>query len=98
MNALRLGSLELVSAGITRPPDSSCAVRSLFDRSREFYRKIVLRDGRLVGMVFAGATHQAGLLVAAVRRGARLDELPYDPFDDALHWGKHALGASGGER
>lgn len=91
MNSLRVGSLELVSAGVTRPPDPSYEVRAELDRARRRYRKLVLRDGRVVGMVFAGAADQAGLLVSAVRRGARLDELPFDPLAPGIHWGRYAF-------
>lgn len=95
MNSLRLGRLELISAGVTRALDPSYEERSSLDTCRRLYRKVVLKDGRVVGMIFAGAVEQAGLVVSAVRRGARLEELPFDPLEPGIHWGKFAFGAGG---
>jgi NADPH-dependent 2,4-dienoyl-CoA reductase/sulfur reductase-like enzyme len=92
MNSIRVGGLDLISAGITRAPDPSYQEKFVLDRSRRLYRKIVRKDGRLVGMIFAGATDQAGLVVSAVRRGARLEELPFDPLEPCIHWGNYAFG------
>lgn len=91
MNSLRVGSLDLISSGVTRPPDPTYEVRAELDRGRRRYRKLVTRRGRLVGMIFAGAADQAGLVVAAIRRGARLDELPFDPLEPSIHWGRYAF-------
>jgi len=91
MNSLRLGSLEIISAGMTKPTDRSCESRSALGEGRRSYRKVVTRDGRLVGMICVGAVEQAGLLVSAIRAGARLDELPFDPLEPAIHWGRYAF-------
>jgi len=98
MNSLRVGPLELISAGITRAPDGSYEERFVLDGARRRYRKVVLHDGRLVGMIFAGGIDQAGLVISAIRRGARLEELPFDPLEAGIHWGKYAFtaGAPGG--
>jgi NAD(P)H-nitrite reductase large subunit len=93
MNSVRVGELHVVSAGVTRPPDGSYEVRTRGDGSRPGYRKIVLQDGILVGAIFAGGADQAGLAVSAIRQGARLDELPYDPLDERIHWGRYAFAA-----
>lgn len=93
MNSIRVGRLDLISAGITRAPDDSFEETSAFDARRRVYRKLVLKNGRLVGMIFAGKADQAGLVVSAIRRGARLDELPFDPLETGIHWGAYAFSA-----
>jgi len=97
MNSLRLGDLHLVSAGITRPPRGPYRVLRAEDPSRGTYRKVVLRNGRLVGAVFAGDAEQAGVVIAAIKGGSRLETLPFDPLERRLHWAAYAfLGANGG--
>ncbi|MBI5014781.1 MAG: FAD-dependent oxidoreductase [Deltaproteobacteria bacterium] len=93
MNSIRVGRLELISAGITRAPDPTYEERAALDRRARLYRKVVLKDGRIVGTIFAGAADQAGLVVSAIRRGARFDELPFDPLEPRIHWGRYAFTA-----
>jgi NADPH-dependent 2,4-dienoyl-CoA reductase/sulfur reductase-like enzyme len=93
-NSLRVGPLHLVSAGVLRPSGEG------FDaRTRRFpggdYRKVVCREGCLVGFVSVSRDSRAcgadGMVVAAVGRGARLDELPFSPLDPKAHWGNHVF-------
>lgn len=93
MNSVRVGGLHLVTAGIVRPPEGTRPYRVLqrVDPARGTYRKVVLRNGRLVGAVFAGKAEQAGLVIAAIRAGARLEDLPFDPLAEGLHWGAYAF-------
>ena len=92
MNSLRIGRLHVVSAGITRPPDSTYEERSVTERARGTYRKIVTKHGRLVGTIFAGDPEQAGMVVTAIRCGARLEDIPFDPLERGIHWGRYAFG------
>ncbi len=90
MNSLRIGDLHLVSAGIVTPPDPTYQEHP--GPQGQTYRKLVTHDGVLVGAVFAGDADQAGLLVSAVRAGMRLEELPFDPLGERIHWGRYAFG------
>ncbi|MHB8764903.1 MAG: NAD(P)/FAD-dependent oxidoreductase, partial [Deferrisomatales bacterium] len=94
MNSLWVGDLHVVSAGIVTPPDPTYREHAAQAPGRGTYRKLVTRDGILVGAVFAGNADQAGLLVAAVRARTRLDDLPFDPLADRLHWGRYAFAGS----
>lgn len=91
MNSVRVGGLHLVTAGIVRPPAGPYRVLQREDPARGTYRKVVLRDGRLVGAVFAGEAEQAGLVIAAIRAGTRLEDLPFDPLAERFHWGAYAF-------
>jgi NAD(P)H-nitrite reductase large subunit len=98
MNSLRLGPLHLVSAGITRPPPGPFRVLKDEDLARGYYRRVVLREGRLVGAVFAGETEGAGMLVTAIRVGARLEDLPFHPLERRPQWGAYAFSGVDGRR
>lgn len=98
MNTVHLGDRFVVSAGLTNPPNGACRVHTRRDPVRGAYRRVVERDGTLVGVVAVGHPDQAGVLTAAVRRGARTGELPFDPLDSRLHWGRYAFAEAGGGR
>jgi len=98
-NSFRVGPLHVVSGGILRPSGEG------FDTMTSRppgggYRKVVCREGRLVGFVSASRDFKTcgadGMVVAAVGRGARLDELPFDPLDPKAHWGTHFFSGNPG--
>ncbi len=105
MNSVKVGHLHLVSAGITRPPDGPYEVRDVWDPTAG-YRRVVLRDDVLVGAVVVGTDgrpgpDRTGLLIAAIRRGARIGDLPFDPLADRISWSGFAFGreaVTGGRR
>lgn len=97
MNAVKVGRLFLVSAGLVRDLDASCAEGVRRNPATGEYRKVVTRRGILVGVLFLGVgdsgklVAQTGLLVSAIRRAAPVGELPFDPLAGSLHWGAYAF-------
>jgi NAD(P)H-nitrite reductase large subunit len=76
-NVIRVFGLDLMTAGVVDPPEGSgCRVISHRDRRRDTYRKVVVRDGRLVGFTLVNDIEQGGVLTALVQ-GER--PLPVDP-------------------
>jgi nitrite reductase (NADH) large subunit len=73
LNALDVLGLPAASIGLTEPPDA--ASRAVRMTDGEVYRKLVLRDGRLLGAVLLGAVEDAGVLAGLVRTGAPIDAL-----------------------
>jgi len=66
MNAMKYFGLDIVSAGVVNPPDATYETVS---RQYEggIYRKIVMKEGRLMGLVFAGDITRAGLIYGLMR-------------------------------
>jgi len=60
MNSLKYFGLSIISAGVVAPPDDSYEVLS--QRQGNTYRKIVLKDGVVVGMLFTGNVEKAGIV------------------------------------
>lgn len=60
MNSLNYFGLSVVSAGMVVPPASGYEV--LVDRSNHNVRRIVLKDGRVVGMAFIGNVERSGIV------------------------------------
>jgi len=71
MNSLHSFGLSIMSAGTVDPPadDAAYEVLSCEDAGRGIYKKIVLREGRVVGMIFCGAIDRAGIVFGLMRSG-----------------------------
>jgi len=68
MNALDLCGLPVVSVGLADPLDDRCEVLSALDERAPRYRKIVLRDERIVGAIFIGHIERAGIVTGLIRQ------------------------------
>ena len=67
MNAVKYFGVKIVSAGLVVPPDESYeTLREVHDH---IYRKIILRDGKLAGMVFAGDIEKSGIVYNLMKEG-----------------------------
>ena len=75
MNSLKYFGLNIVSAGLVNPPDPSFEVLS-YNQNGD-YRKLVLKDGRVVGMVFAGDIEKAGIVFSLMKN--RVDVSHFKP-------------------
>ncbi|HEY81827.1 MAG TPA: NAD(P)/FAD-dependent oxidoreductase [Dehalococcoidia bacterium] len=71
MNSLKYFGMDIVSAGIVNPPDDSYEVLS--QRHDSTYRKIILKDGRVVGLVFVGNIEKSGIVLNLIRNQVRAD-------------------------
>ena len=77
MNALKYFGLDVVSAGIVTPPDDS--FREISRKQDGCYRKVVVKDGCCVGMVFCGDIEQSGVVFALMR-----DRIDVSDFSERL--------------
>jgi NAD(P)H-nitrite reductase large subunit len=67
MNAMKYFGVHIVSAGLTVPPDAS--YETLISRENGNYRKVLIKDGRLVGLVFAGDIGKSGIVYNLMKDG-----------------------------
>jgi len=65
MNSLKYFGLAVASAGMVNPPDNSYEVIS--NRYDHTYKKVVLKDGLIVGMVFAGDIEKSGIVFSLMK-------------------------------
>ncbi len=77
MNSLKYFGLDIVSAGVVNSPDESYEVLS--KKYDNIYRKVVLKDGLVVGMVFAGNIEKSGIVFSLIK-----DKVNVDGFKQAL--------------
>ena len=77
MNSLHYFGLAIASAGLSTPPDEGYTVLS---RNRDRYRrKVILKDGLVVGMVFSGDIERSGIIYSLMK-----DRVDVDGFAEAL--------------
>ncbi len=77
MSSLKYFGLDAVSAGIVTPPDDSYEVLS--NVYGDNYRKVVLKDGLVVGMVFMGDIEKSGIVYSLIK-----DRVNVSGFKQAL--------------
>ena len=65
MNSLSYYGVSIASAGIAVAPDAS--YQTAGQRQGQSYRKVVVKDGRIAGMVFVGNIEKAGLVFGLMK-------------------------------
>ncbi len=77
MNSLKYFGVNIVSAGMVTPPDDG--YETVSEKHGGIYRKVVLKDGRIVGMVFAGDIEKSGIIYNLMK-----DRTDADRFKEVL--------------
>jgi len=77
MNAMKYFGINIVSAGMVIPPDDSYEVIS--SKHDHVYKKVVLKDRLIVGMVFSGDIEKSGIIYNLMK-----DRVNVDSFKQAL--------------
>jgi NAD(P)H-nitrite reductase large subunit len=72
MNSLKYFGLNVVSAGMVMPPDESYEV--LTSSKDSAYRKVILKDGVVVGLIFAGDIEKAGIIRNLIKNQMKVSE------------------------
>ncbi len=77
MNSLKYFGVNIVSAGMVSPPDKSYDV--VIHRGDGIYKKVILKDGLIMGLVFAGDIEKSGIVYNLMK-----DKVKVDGFKDEL--------------
>jgi nitrite reductase (NADH) large subunit len=75
---LKVAGVDVATMGTMDPELETDDVLEVVEQRRSAYRKLVLRDGKLVGAMLVGNTAAAASLVQAFDRG---DAMPADPLE-----------------
>jgi len=68
MNSVEICGLATISAGVTSPPEGQGhQILTRLDPKTRNYRKLVLKDGRLVGYVLVGDVDRAGIITGLIK-------------------------------
>jgi NAD(P)H-nitrite reductase large subunit len=72
MNALKYFGLNIVSAGLVNPPDDS--YETIINRHDGVYRKVILRNDRVVGLASAGDIEKSGIIYSLMKDGVNVSK------------------------
>lgn len=82
MNAIDVCGLPTISVGASLALGEPYEVIKKIDWKKRTYRKIVLRDGRVVGAMFIGDIDRAGIFTGLIRQRADISAIKQDLLDD----------------
>jgi nitrite reductase (NADH) large subunit len=77
---LKVAGVEVASMGRTKPELASDEVLQIVEDRRSCYRKLIIRNDRLIGAQMVGDTQRAGALIRLFERGDLLPENRLDLF------------------
>jgi NAD(P)H-nitrite reductase large subunit len=67
MNSIDMFGIPTISVGMTQGAENGFEILQQLDRKKESYRKIILRDGVIVGAIFVGEIDRAGIYTGLIR-------------------------------
>jgi len=71
---LKVMGIEMASLGVTEPEDEHDEIVQFTEPKKGTYKKLIIRDGRLVGGILLGEISKAAYLIQAFDRGTPLPE------------------------
>lgn len=77
LNALKYFGVNIVSAGMVTPPDDSYEV--IIQRGDSIYKKVIIKDGQIQGLVFAGDIEKSGIIYNLMK-----DRVNVEAFKETL--------------
>ena len=77
LNSLKYFGLDVISAGMVNPPNES--YEKVSRRNGNIYRKVILKNGFIAGMVFVGNIEKSGIVYNLMK-----DSIKVDGFRQAL--------------
>ena len=87
MNAIEICGVPTISVGLTDPKEKEgFEIMERYNRSKPTYKKLVLRDDRLVGAIFVGEIDRTGIYTGLIR-----DQTNVNPFREHLLSGNFGL-------
>lgn len=76
MNSVEFFKVPTISMGVTNPPPAGeFEVHTYQDQENYLYRKIVIKEGKLAGLVLVGSVDRAGIFAGLMRE--RVDVTPF---------------------
>ena len=89
MNSLDICNIPVISYGMTSPKETSQYQMLVRDRrGSNVYKKIILDDHRIKGIILIGRIDNAGVLLSLIRRQADVTAFEDELLDDQFNFGR----------
>ncbi|HIE44500.1 MAG TPA: NAD(P)/FAD-dependent oxidoreductase, partial [Candidatus Omnitrophica bacterium] len=83
MNSVELAGIPTISFGITNPPEShNYEILLRKNEGENFYRKLVLRNNRIVGGIFLGKIERAGIFSGLIKNEVNVSSFKNELLSD----------------
>lgn len=87
-NSISLKGVQIISGGLGAAEGDGLEIVREIDERRGFYRRLVLQEGRLVGVTLVGPVTDAGIYFQIMAQKIQVDTLPADPHGADFHPGR----------
>ena len=87
MNSVEFFNLPVISMGITKE-EEGMEVLSRLQENNNIYKKIVLKDNCIKGVILLGRIENSGLYLELIRKKADVSSLKEDLLNDSLNYAK----------
>jgi nitrite reductase (NADH) large subunit len=84
-NTLQVAGIDCTSIGVVHPPEGE-GYQELRKSDAQVYKKLVLKDGRLVGAILLGDRKNVGPISRMVKAGADVSPYAERLLDDDFDW------------
>jgi NAD(P)H-nitrite reductase large subunit len=89
MNSLNINGIPLISYGITSPKNESEYRILIIDKhENNIYKKIILKDHRIKGIILLGKIDNAGVLLSLIRNKTNVSSFENELLDDRFNFAK----------
>jgi len=90
MNSIEFFGLPVISIGITRPKSNGYKEIVKKDPGKNIYKKIVLKDGVIAGVVFVNSIENIGIIGALIKNKVDVTSIKDIMLEDYFDYGKIA--------
>ncbi len=88
MNSIEFFGLSVISVGITKPKSDKYREIVKKDAGKNIYKKIVLKDGIIVGVIFVNSIENIGIIGSLIRNKANVTGIEDIMLEDYFDYGK----------
>lgn len=82
MNSVEIYGMPTISVGITDPKGKGYSTLKQFKADEEIYKKIVLKDGKIKGVIFVGDVERAGIFTGLIDSEVDVSKIKKHMLDD----------------
>lgn len=88
MNSIEFFDLPAISMGITRSKGLEFEEIEFCDEKREIYKKFVLKENRLAGMIAIGDVRNCGIFLRLIKEGADLSSIKSELVQETFNYAR----------
>ncbi|MHB1394722.1 MAG: NAD(P)/FAD-dependent oxidoreductase [Clostridia bacterium] len=73
MNSVKFYGVPFISIGNINDEAKDCSIYTKFNHEKNIYRKVIIKDKRIIGVILAGDVSYAGMIYWDIRSGREVD-------------------------